>query len=223
MSDVFYRLHSYYRSSCSYRVRIALEHKQIPYEYVPVHLVQDGGKQFADAYRALNPMAEVPTLDILDGTGELVRSLGQSMAILEYLEEAHPAAPLLPSDPIERALVRQIAEGVNAGIQPIQNLRVMKHVMATFGVERDVAVKWNCHWIDLGFQGLEPLLARTAGTYACGDQVSLADLFLVPQHYNAVRFQIDMTRFPTIQRVCEAAKALPAFEAAAPANQPDAV
>lgn len=216
-----YKLYSYFRSSCSYRVRIALAHKQIPYEYEAVHLLQDGGQQFEEAYKAHNPMAEVPTLEVLDESGTSLASIGQSMAILEYLEECHPTPSLLPKDPIERARVRQLAECVGSDIQPIQNLRVMKHLMATFKVERPAAAAWNHYWIDRGFQGLEKLMAKTAGTYAFGDQVTLADVLLVPQHYNAVRFDVDMAQFPTIERVCQACQALPAFQQAAPECQPD--
>lgn len=215
------RLYSYFRSSCSYRVRIALGLKGLDYEYVPVHLLQDGGQQFSESYRNLNPVSEVPSLEVLGEDGEVVATLSQSVAILEYLDEVYPEPPLLPSDPADKAKVRQLVEVVNSSIQPIQNLKVMKKVMAQFNVERPVAVEWAAYWIELGFKGLEPLLAKTAGTYAFGDQVTLADALLVPQEYNARRFKIDMDQFPTIARVCATAKALPAFAKAAPEVQPD--
>lgn len=222
MSTTF-KLHGYYRSSCSYRVRIVMAQKSIPYTYVPVHLVKDGGEQFKDAYVQHNPMSEVPSLEIVDASNETIVSIGQSMAIVEFLEEQFPEPAMLPKDPIQRARVRQLAETINTSIQPIQNLRVMRRIMEQFEVERDVAVAWNHYWIDRGFQGLEQLLVQTAGIYAFGDHVTLADAFLVPQHYNAVRFKVDMSKYPTIARVCEAAHQLPAFQQAAPDAQPDAV
>ncbi|TNE52187.1 MAG: maleylacetoacetate isomerase [Deltaproteobacteria bacterium] len=215
------RLYSYFRSSCSYRVRIALGLKGLEYEYVPVHLLQDGGQQFSDSYLQRNPVAEVPTLEVLNEAGDVVATVSQSVAIMEYLEECYPEPALLPSEPADRAKVRQLVEVVNSSIQPIQNLKVMKKLMAQFDVERPVAVEWAAYWIELGFKGLEKLLVQTAGTYSFGDQLTLADAALVPQEYNARRFKIDMEQFPTIARVCEAAKALPAFQNAAPESQPD--
>lgn len=210
------RLHGYYRSSATWRVRIALHHKQLAYETVPVHLVANGGAQFSDAYRALNPMREVPALEI-DG---LV--LTQSLPILEYLEETRPAHPLLPSNAADRAHARRIAEVINAGIQPVQNLRVLNYVEKTLGAGPEGRQAWAAHWIRFGFDGLEAIVAQTAGTYCVGDAVSLADLCLVPQVYNARRFSVDLTPYPTLVRVEAALLQLPAFVAAAPEVQPDA-
>lgn len=216
------RLYSYYRSSCSYRVRIALGLKGLPYEYVPVHLVAEGGQQYKESYLSRNPVGEVPTLEVLDETGKLIATVSQSVAILEYLEEVFPQPALLPKTPEARAKVRQIVEIINSSIQPIQNLKVMNRLQAQFHVEKSATVEWCRHWIERGFQGLEKILQQTAGQHAFGDQVTLADAAIVPQEYNARRFQIDMGTYPMIQRVCAQANALTAFQQAAPEKQPDA-
>jgi maleylacetoacetate isomerase len=216
-----YTLYSYFRSSASYRVRIAMGLKGLDYDYVPVHLLEDGGQQYGEAYKALNPMSELPCL-VVESEGQAAVALAQSVAILEYLEETHPVPPLLPSDPVARARVRQLVEVVNSSIQPIQNLKVMRRLTARFGTERDQNIAWARYWIDRGFEGLEVLLGRVAGRYAFGDQPTLADVVLVPQVYNARRFGVDMTRFPVIDRVASSAEALEGFQAAGPATQPDA-
>lgn len=215
-----YTLYSYFRSSASYRVRIALGLKGVAYDYVPIHLLEGGGQQFSAGYRALNPMSELPTLVVRDAAGGEA-ALAQSVAILEYLEEAHPEPPLLPSDAVSRARVRQLVEAVNSSIQPIQNLKVMKRLGESYGVDREGQWAWARYWIARGFEGLEGLLSRVAGAHAFGDAVTLADVLLVPQVYNARRFGCDLTPFPTITRVVAAAEALPAFAAAHPDAQPD--
>lgn len=216
-----YRLYSYFRSSSAYRVRIALHLKGIPFAYQPVHLLQDGGQQNHESYLARNPFGEVPTLEVLDEEGNTVAAIGQSFAILEYLEEQHPETPLLPTDAIDRARVRQIAQGINSSIQPIQNLRVMQQLCKQFDTDMTHARRWSAYWIDRGFRSIEQLISQNAGTYAFGDSVTFADLFLVPQHYNAKRFKLDMGPFPTIERVCNNANQLDAFHRAAPEQQPD--
>ena len=215
------RLYSYFRSSCSYRVRIALNLKGLEYEYVPVHLLEGGGQQNSESYLARNPVGEVPTLEVLNEAGEVVATLSQSVAILEYLEETHPEPALLPTEPAQRAKVRQLVEVVNSSIQPIQNLRVMQRLQAQFDVDRPVTLAWSKHWIERGFQGLERLLQTTAGQHAFGDQLTLADALIVPQEYNARRFGIDMDQFPTIKRISQTANQHPAFINAAPDKQPD--
>ncbi|XP_064403390.1 maleylacetoacetate isomerase-like [Halichondria panicea] len=203
-------LHSYYRSSCSWRVRFALALKGIEYEYKPVHLVQDGGQQFADSYKALNPQCVVPTLEI-DG---LV--LTESLAIIEYLDETRGPPYFVPhGDPAKRARVRSISNNIAAGIQPIQNLRVLKYV----GDEKKF--EWGKHWITKGFDSLELVLQKTAGKYCVGDEVTMADLCLVPQLYNANRFKVEMSVYPTITRVCSALETLEAYHKSHPDNQPD--
>ncbi|XP_077995663.1 maleylacetoacetate isomerase-like isoform X2 [Glandiceps talaboti] len=200
-------LYSYFRSSCSWRVRTALALKGIEYETKGVNLLKS--EQLSDNYSGANPMQQVPTLDI-DG-----HKLTQSLAILEYLEETRPDPPLLPKDPAERAVTRQISETIASGIQPIQNLAVLKYV----GDEKKA--EWGRYWIDRGFQGLEKMLVNTAGKYCVGDQVTMADLCLVPQIYNANRFKVDMSQFPTISRINDALSQLDAFKTSHPSNQPD--
>jgi len=216
-----YVLHGYWRSSATYRVRCALELKGLPYQVRPVHLLADGGEQLRPDYRQLNPMAEVPTLVVSSPGGASV-ALAQSVAILEYLEERHPEVPLLPTDALGRARVRQLVEGVNSGIHPLQNLKVFKHMTALFGTDRAANEGWARHWIERGFEGLEVLVGRYGGRHAFGDTPTLADCALVPQIYNARRYQVDMAPFPRLAAVAVAANQMPAFLRAAPEAQPDA-
>jgi len=213
-------LFGYWRSSSSYRVRIALELKAVPYTYEAVHLLEGGGQQFAEDYRAKNPLAQVPTLLVSDGGDPFV--IAQSVAILEFLEETFPSPPLLPENPRDRARVRQLVEVINSGIQPIANLSVLKYLSRAMGQGEDVRNAWVNHWISIGFSGVEALLAETAGRFTFGDDVTLADCLLVPQVYNAQRFAVDLTPFPTLRRVSSAAEALPAFQRARPEVQADA-
>ena len=206
----------YWRSSSSWRVRIALNWKGLSYETVPVHLVQDGGHQHRPEHRAVNPMRQVP---VLLEEGE---PLAQSMAILEYLEERHPEPPLLPGRALDRARARQLAEVINSGIQPIQNLRVMQRLKGEFGLDAEQARAWSRGWIEEGFVALEALVAQYGGTCCVGDAVSFADLCLVPQLYNARRFEVDLSRFPRLTAIEQRLEALPAFADAHPSTQPDA-
>jgi maleylpyruvate isomerase len=211
------KLYGYWRSSCSWRVRIGLNWKKQAFSYVPVHLLKDGGQQKAEAYTSLNPMQSVPLLEVEDGG--LVLHIAQSMAILEYLEERWPEPPLLPKDRIARARVRHAAEIINSGIQPFQNTAVQKRVKHELHGDEKA---WARHFIAHGLRALEPLLQTTAGRYAVGDQVTLADCFLVPQLYHARRYEVDLAPFPTLTRVEAACSALPAFQAAHADLQPDA-
>ncbi|KFE62689.1 maleylacetoacetate isomerase [Hyalangium minutum] len=211
------KLYSYWRSSCSWRVRIALNLKGLSYSYEAVHLVKDGGQQNSDAYRALNPMRTVPTLELEEG-GQ-VRRLSQSVAILEYLEERYPTPALLPADPLLRARIRMLAEMVNSGIQPLQNLSVLQFVKGE--LQRDDKA-FAAHWNVRGLTALEAAVKETAGTYCLGETVSLADIFLVPQLYGARRFAVDLSPYPTLTRIEAACEKLPAFQAAHPDRQPDA-
>lgn len=217
-----YTLYSYFRSSSSWRVRAALELKGLEYAYVPVHLLEGGGQQFSASYSALNPLSEVPCLVVHDPDGAVDVALAQSVAILEYLEEVHPDPPLLPKNPVDRARVRQLVEAVNSSIQPVQNLRVLKKLGADHGFDQAAVAAWGRYWIERGFDGLEQLLSRTAGRHAFGDAVTLADVVLVPQVFNARRFACDLERFPIIARVSDAAEALAPFARARPDAQPDA-
>lgn len=213
------RLYSYWRSSCSWRVRIALALKGVQYEYVPVHLIREGGEQNKPDYLTKNPMRTVPMLEF-EEDGRLAR-LSQSLAIIEWLDERHPTPPLLPKSPLERAKARQLAEVVNAGIQPLQNTAVQRWVKHELHQDEKA---WTVHWIERGMTALEAMVAQSAGTYCVGDQVSVADLCLVPQMYSARRFgeNLDLSRFPTLLRIDEACGKLEAFQAAHPDQQPDA-
>jgi len=212
------KLYGYWRSSSAWRVRIALALKGVAYENVPVHLVRDGGEQYRPEHRARNPMSQVPVLEWEErGT---VRQLAQSMAIIEYLDETHPEPPLLPRDPFARAQARMLAEHVNSGIQPLQNATVLKHARELLGEGADA--KWASTWISRGLEGLEGAAKPLAGRYTFGDTVSLPDLYVVPQMYNARRFKLDLARFPTLVRIDAALCEHPAFVAAHPNSQPDA-
>lgn len=201
-------LYSYWRSSCSWRVRTALELKGIDYDYKAVHLVKQ--EQTGEEYAEKNPMMQVPTL-IINGL-----QLTQSVAIMEYLDEVYPDKPsLLPKDPADRAIVRMLTEIVNSGIQPVQNFSVLQYI----GAERKM--EFGHHFIQKGLRGLEKTLQKTAGKYSFKDQITMADCALVPQVYNANRFKVDMAEFPIISRVNEELLKHPAFVASHPDQQPD--
>ena len=214
------QLYTYWRSSAAYRVRIALALKGLPYDSVPVHLVRGGGEQFADDYRALNPQQLVPTLVLDDGT-----ALTQSLAIMEYLDEAHPEPPLLPAAAKERAHVRALAQAVACEVHPVNNLRVLSYLTGTLGVDEEAKTAWYGHWIERGFTAFEALLDSrdVTGPYCHGDTPTLADACLIPQVYNARRFAVDLAPYPTIRRIEEAFLKLDSFDAARPETQPDAV
>ena len=208
-------LYSYWRSSAAYRVRIALNLKGLDYEVRPVHLVNNGGEQHADDYRSLNPQALLPTL--VDGNVVLT----QSLAIIEYLEETWPDPALLPPDAASRAEVRALALAVAADMAPLGNLRTLKELGTRFAVNADARVDWTRHWIEVCFTALEAMLADTAGTYSFGDSPGLADTCLVPQVYNARRWNVSLAPFPRIERIADACNALEAFQRAAPEGQVD--
>ncbi|HVI53941.1 MAG TPA: maleylacetoacetate isomerase [Luteibacter sp.] len=210
-------LYTYWRSSAAYRVRIALNLKGLPYEARPVHLVNEGGEHLKPAYREISPQAQLPTL--LDGD----RTIRQSMAILEYLDETRPEVPLMPADALGRARVRELMQAVGTDIHPLGNLRVLRAIEAEFGADQAVKERWSRRWIKQGFDGIEALLARgSSGRFSYGETPTLADCCLVPQFYNAVRWGVDLAPYPIIRRVVEACQALEAFQKAAPEAQPDA-
>jgi len=208
-------LYSYWRSTASWRVRIALAYKKIDYEYKAIHLLKDGGQQSTPEYTALNAMRVLPTL-VIDGN-----TLGQSLAILEYLEETRPEPALLPKDPALRAKAREIMQAIGSDTHPIQNLKVLNHVAKVTGDDKQKA-EWAKHWIENGLAGVERILSKSAGKYSVGDTVTFADLLLVPQVFNAVRFGVPLDAFPTITRVNAALSELPEFKVAHPSCQPDA-
>lgn len=212
------KLYSYFRSSAAYRVRIALNLKGLPYEYASVHLLRGGGEQLSAEYRRICPDGIVPSL--VDGDAVL----RQSLAIIEYLEEVHPNPPLLPSAPVDRAHVRAIALQVACEIHPLNNLRVLKYLKHELGVTDEAKDAWYKHWVENGFTAIEAQLASDArtGKFVFGDAPTMADLALVPQVFNAIRFNVDMQPYPTIQRIYEEATRHEAFVRAAPSEQPDA-
>ncbi|HET7921545.1 MAG TPA: maleylacetoacetate isomerase [Gammaproteobacteria bacterium] len=211
-------LFTYFRSSAAYRVRIALNLKGLKADYRYVHLVRDGGQQHQPDYLKLNPQGLVPAL-VEDG-----EVLTQSLAIIEYLEETHPVPALLPKDALGRARVRALAQLVACDIHPVNNLRILQYLEREFGVDEVARKAWYRHWIIEGFSALEKLLADhpATGKFCHGDQPGLADIFLVPQVYNANRFDVDMSAYPVIARINSACLALPAFAEAAPERQADA-
>lgn len=211
------RFHGYFRSSSSYRCRIAFNLKGLTPEFVPVHLVRDGGQHKTDAYRALNPQALVPTLEV-EG---LV--LTQSPAILEWLDETHPEPRLLPDDPAGRAAVRAFCAVIACEIHPLQNLRVLQYLGAEFGQGQPGKDAWCQRWIGEGLAACEALLARRpATTFAFGEAPGMAEVYLVPQIFSAQRFGVDLSAMPRLRAIHAACEALPAFAAAHPMRQPDA-
>ncbi|MFN8830886.1 MAG: maleylacetoacetate isomerase [Labrys sp. (in: a-proteobacteria)] len=207
-------LFDYWRSSASYRVRIALGLKGLTADQAVVNL--RNGEQRDPAHLLRNPSGLVPVWK----EGEFV--LSQSLAIIEYLDETHPVPPLLPGDPGARAQIREIALMIAADIHPIANLRVLDKLTADHGSDAAARASWVCHWVGLGLAAVESRLRTTAGRFAVGDKPTLADCCLVPQLYNARRFEVDIAAFPTIARVEAACLALPAFRAAVPESQRDA-
>lgn len=207
------RLHGYWRSSSSWRVRIALHYKGVAFENAPVHLLQDGGAHHLSAYHTINPMEQVPALEVEPGTW-----LAQSIAILEYLEETIPDPPLLPGDPISRARARQLAEISNSGIQPLHNLTVLQTLRA-HGVDEKA---WCRQFISRGLAAIAEIAASHGGRFLVGDHPTFADVCLVPQLHAARRFELDLAPFPRLIAVEEACMQLPAFQAAHAHRQPDA-
>jgi maleylacetoacetate isomerase len=210
------KLYTFFRSSASYRVRIALNLKGLNYEQIPIHLRR--GEQLAPAYKAINPQALVPTLD---DNGPL---LTQSLAIIEYLEERYPQTPLLPPDLADRAMVRSMALAVGCEVHPLQNLRVLNYLRKELGQSDEAANRWAQHWISLGLEALERSVTSLPNRkdFCFENTPSLADIFLVPQLSNARRFGCDLTTFPTLVRIETNCLKLAAFASAAPEKQPDA-
>jgi len=213
-----YRLHNFFRSSTSTRLRAALNYKGLDYQYIPYSL-RDGETRTAD-YLAMNPQGLVPTLEREDG-----EFLTQSLAIIEWLEEAHPEPPLLPSDIDGKARVRALAYMIACEIHPLNNLRVLFHIRDQFGADEQAQKDWFTHWVSLTFDALESALAKSGqtGTFCHGDAPTLADICLYAQVWNNKRFGISLSSWPTISRIYDSLDALPEFSSASPPNQPDAV
>lgn len=212
------KLYGYWRSSSSWRVRIGLAIKEIDYRYVPIHLVNDGGEQHGDAYRALNPMRQVPLLTWEEG-GQ-THQLAQSMAILEYLEEAYPKPTLLADSLSVRGRIRQLAEVVNSGIQPLQNLAVIQKLKAETDVD---ARQWCADWIRRGLVAYQEMVSREDGPFSIGEKPTMADACLIPQLYNARRFDVELSDLERVLAIEEACFDHHAFQVSHPDEQPDAV
>lgn len=209
------KLYTYYRSSAAYRVRIALNLKGLPYEMVPIHLSKDGGHQRKPEFRAINPQMRVPALALSRGD-----VLTQSLAIIEYLDDIHPEPPLLPADPLARAKVRAVAQTIACDIHPLNNSGTLQYLKNTLKHARPEIDAWYHYWIIEGFNAIEAMIAPRP--YACGAQVTLADICLVPQVANARRFKVPLDAFPKIVAAEQACLALAVFDKARPENQPDA-
>ncbi len=210
------KLYSYWRSSAAYRVRIGLNLKQIAYEIMPIHLLRDGGEQLKPAYRKINPNALVPSLELDDG-----RILTQSLAILDYLEEVHATPPLLPGDPVLRAQIRAAAQVIAMDVHPINNLRILNFLKSRQGLDQDRVKAWVNHWMLQGLTAFGEMIAPS-GRFCFGDTPTLADVCLVPQLYNARRWQLDLSDLARLAEIDAACAEISAFAAAAPERQPDA-
>ena len=212
------KLYNYFRSSASFRVRIALNWKGLPFDYAPVHLLKDGGQQLMPEFRAMNPDALVPALD---DDGVIVT---QSLAIIEYLEETHPKPPLLPRDAAQRAYVRSIALAIACEIHPLNNLRVLRYLVKTLGLSEEQKNAWYRHWVEHGLASLEARLIaeNRAGRYSLGDAITLADVCIVPQVFNAKRMDCTLEHVPNVMRIFQNCMVSTAFIDAQPSVQPDA-
>lgn len=208
-------LYNYFRSSTSYRVRIALYYKNLPFEYKPVHLLNNGGEQFFQDYKNMNPMSEVPTL-IHEGL-----PLSQSMAIIEYLDEVFPSAPLFPKEVQRRARVRQFCENINSFMHPLSNLKVLQYLEVNHNYKQAEKEIWVQHWLQKGFEAAENLLKKSHGHFCFGDQITAADLFLIPQVFSAQRYKVELGPYPLIQKINEHCLTLDFFKKAHPFRQPD--
>jgi len=211
------KLYTFFRSSASFRVRIALNYKGLPYEPVIVSLPK--GEHAGPAFRAVNPQGLVPALE---DSGHV---LSQSLAIMEYLDEAHPGPKLLPADPIARAYVRAFSQLVACEIHPMNNLRTLKYIKKTYNLDEEGVNSWYRHWIAEGFALMETFLLEEGehGRHVYRDQITMADCCLVPQVFNAQRYQCDLNPYPTVMRIFDECMKIEAFIAAQPSKQPDAV
>ena len=212
------KLYSYFRSSAAFRVRIALNLKGLRYDVVPIHLLRGGGEQFSEAYARTNPLTLIPALE------DEGRVLTQSLAIIEYLEERYPQPALLPADLPSRAYARSVALSIACDIHPLNNLRVLRYLVREMGLPDDRKDAWYRHWAELGLGQLEQMVTSSGrgGPYVLGDQVTIADVTLVPQVFNARRFGCDLAKAPTLNAIADRCMQLDAFERAQPSAQPDA-
>lgn len=207
-------LYNYFRSSTSYRVRIALHLKNLAFEYRPIHLLQSGGEQYQESYKKLNPQSEVPTLV------HKSKPISQSMAIIEYLDEIHPTPPLFPDDPYLRGRVRQFCENINSYLHPLSNLKVLKKLEGDHGYSQSQKEAWVQYWSRSGLQALEELVSESQN-FCFGSQVTAADLFLVPALFSARRFKVDLDTFPKLISIESSLNQISAFKLAHPLRQID--
>lgn len=210
------QLYTYFRSSAAYRVRIALNLKGLEAKHIPVHLVNNGGEQHSEMFRRVNPGELVPALIEDDFT------LTQSLSMIEYLEEKFPETPLLPKNLQQRALIRAFSLNITCDIHPLNNLRVLQYLSKTLNASDEQKIEWYRHWVITGLKALEAQLTYSNGQFCFGDQPSLADCCLIPQVYNAKRFNIDLSDFPKIESIYTHCNSLDAFQKAAPEAQLDA-
>ncbi len=210
------KLYSYFRSSAGWRVRIALALKGLDFDLVPVHLLRDGGEHLKPDYAKTNPQGLVPALEVDD------KVFTQSLAIMEYLEETYPEPSLLPGDAARRAEIRAFCQAIACEIHPLNNLRILKYLVRDLGHDEETKLAWYAHWIREGFGPVERLLEREEGPYCFGAQPTLADACLVPQVFNAERFNVDLSDFPKVRAVNAACLDLEAIAATVPSLQPDA-
>jgi maleylpyruvate isomerase len=212
------KLYTYFRSSAAYRVRIALNLKGLDYDAIPVHLLRGGGEQLQETYRQINPSGLVPAFQ------DDYVTLTQSIAILEYLEDAYPQVPIMPKEATERARVRELAQIIACDIHPVNNLRVLRYLVHELGVSEEQKNAWYRHWLVGGLEVLEKHLARdpSAGPLCHGRTPTIADCLLVPQVFNAQRHGLDVSVYPNIARINAQCIEIPAFVKAHPSNQPDA-
>lgn len=209
------RLYGYWRSSAAYRVRIALNLKQIRYDYFAVDLLKDGGQQHTDEFHRINANELVPVL--VDGSNRI----SQSLTIIDYLDDHYPQPLLTPLEGEKRYQVKEMAQDIAIDIHPLNNLRVQQYLINQYDFDKEDELNWLRHWITVGFAALDDKLRQTSGAYSVGSEVSLVDVCLVPQVYNALRFDVDLSQYPTIERLYFALNEHPAFSLAAPEQQPD--
>ncbi len=209
------KLYSYWRSTAAYRVRIALNMKQLDYDYEAVHLVKEGGEHLHDKYKSLNPQSLVPALEVQGG-----QILTQSLAIIDYLEQMYPTVSLYPSDAIEKAQAKAMALSIACDIHPLNNLRVLKYLKSQSWQQEQVD-KWYAHWIHTGFTAIEKQLTNSAGQFCFANTVTVADIFLVAQVYNANRFNVPLDDYPLIEKINNYCLTQQVFIDAIPENQPD--
>lgn len=209
------KLFSYFRSTCSYRVRIALHLGNIDFEYIPIHLINNSGEQHSESFQKLNPQRQVPVFV------DHKVSLSQSMAILEYLDQEYLSKVLFPTDSVRRSHCIELCEIINSGVQPLQNLKVLQELKSRFNISEDQKTEWIRDWIEMGLSAYEKKIEKNAASYSMGEQLSAADLFLIPQLYNAHRFKADLSKFPHISKVEQKCLILEAFQKAHPDAQPD--